>query len=189
MTDDSPKFEDYNDLPFPETKAELLGRMAVAYQAAEAFFTSLDESDRTRPLSDSGWSATDYLAHLMVWEYSLVALLEKVPRYKAMGLEKEHIVSGDFDLQNDVIYRQQKDRPFEEILSAFRGTHSRLLNLLNDLNDEDLQKPYIHYQPDAEKIKPGDYVNNPIMDWLVGDTYSHYAEHIIDLRQLVQTNE
>lgn len=185
-TDPFTTLQEFEHLPAPETKAQLLERMALAYAAAETFIAAHDEASLTRPLSESGWSAKDYLAHLRDWENSLVALLQKQVRYEVMGLTKELIASRDFDAQNDVLYQKHKDRPLADVLTDFRSTHQQLLDLLSDLDDEDLHKPYIHYQPNAEEVVPDDYVNNPVMGWLIGDTYSHYAEHILDVNRLLQ---
>jgi hypothetical protein len=186
-TDYTASLQEFENLPAPQTKAELLERMAVAYEAAESLIAAHDEAALTRPLSDSGWSAKDYLAHLRDWENSMVVLLQKKVRYEEMGLTKEQVASGDYDAQNDVLYQKHKDRPLADVLADFRDTHQQLLALLAELNDEDLQKPYIHYQPQAEDVVAGDYINNPVMGWLVGDTYGHYAEHILDVGRLLQS--
>ena len=185
-TDYLSELQELNELPNPETKGQLLERMAVAYAAAEAFLAAHSEAELTRPLSESGWSAKDYIAHLRDWEKSMVALLNNEVRYQSMGLTKELAGSGDYDAQNDVLYARHQNRPLADILADFRHTHQTLVALLAGLDDSDLQKPYIHYQPDAETVAPGDYVNNPVMGWLIGDTYGHYAEHILDIGRLLE---
>jgi hypothetical protein len=182
MTTNLPQnLHDFENLPEPQNKAELLERMAVAYDAAESLLAAHDEAALTRPLSESGWSAKDYFAHLMIWEGSLVSLLQKKDRLKEMGLERDKIDLRDFDGQNDIIYRQHKDRPLDDVLNAFRQTHQQLLTLLAEINDEDLHKPYGLYQPH----ETGDHTNNPIIGWFAGDTYGHYAEHIPDIGRLL----
>lgn len=176
--------QDFENLATPQSKAELLERMAVAYDAAEALIAAHNEADLTRPLSDSGWSAKDYLAHLMVWEGSLVSLLLKKDRMKEMGLNKEITALNDLDAENDVLYQLHKDRSLDDVLQALRDTHQQLLTLLAGLTDEDLQKPYRDYQPqEAEK---GDDADKPVMGWFAGDTYGHYAEHILDIGRLLE---
>jgi len=176
----------FENLAMPQNKAELIERMDIAYQAAESLISAYSEADLTRPLSQSGWSAKDYLAHMRDWENGLVVLLQKKVRYLEMGLTKELVASGDYDAENDILYRNHKNRPLSDILADFRHTHQELLDTLAGLTYEDLQKPYIYYQPDAEEVAPGDYVNSPVMGWLTGDTYKHYAEHILDIGRLLQ---
>ena len=43
----------------------------------------------------------------------------------------------------------------------------------NRSSDADLRKTYSHYQPD----EPGEDSGEPIMRWVAGNTYEHYAEH------------
>ncbi len=173
------KLDELEQLPPPQTVAELLERMAFAYKTADSLINAYDEATLSQPLGDSDWSVKDHLAHLMVWEGSMVALLEKKERLKAMGLDKEQIDSSDFDAMNDQIYELHRDRPLNNILDDFRETHEQLLVLLADLTDDDLQRPYLQYQPQA--AGDGDFVNKPIVGWLVGDTYAHYAEHLVDI--------
>ncbi|MFZ0546758.1 MAG: ClbS/DfsB family four-helix bundle protein [Candidatus Promineifilaceae bacterium] len=179
----STKIKEYENIPDPKTKAELLERMAVTYDAAESLIAAYDEAAFNRPLTEEGWSAKNFIGHLMDWERGMVALLQKKDRFLEMGLTKEE-TAADIDVINDALYRQHKDRPFNDLLAAFRETHQELLAVLADLNDEDLQMPYGHYQPQAE----GDFINNPVMGWLAGNTYGHYAEHIGDLGRLLQEN-
>jgi len=175
------KLKEYENMPDPTTKAELLERMAATYEAAESFIAAQDEAALTKQLGDSGWSAKDNLAHLAVWEGSIVDLLQKKDRLKEMGLDRETTDLGDFDMMNDILYHLHKDRPLDDVLNRFRQTHQQLLNLLDGLNDADLQKPYKYYQPHEE----GDHTANPIMGWLAGDTYSHYAEHLLEIGRFI----
>jgi hypothetical protein len=177
--------EQLQEMAPPETMKELFKRITFTYDAFEALIAAHDEAALTRPLSESGWSGKDYLAHLMVWEDSIVSLLEKKNRMEEMGLTKELVESGDFDAQNDLLYNNHKDRPYNEVLQGLRDTHQHLMNLLADLKDDDLQTPYGHYQPQEE----GDYTKNPVVGWIAGDTYSHYAEHVIHLEQLLSVSE
>ena len=49
---------------------------------------------------------------------------------------------------------------------------ARLVAVLGGLSDDDLQKPYSHYQPtDPDERRP-------VVGWVAGNTYEHYAEHI-----------
>jgi hypothetical protein len=155
----------------------------VAYDAFEAFVADHEEADLTKSLSETGWSAKDYFAHLRDWENSIVALLLKKDRIADMGLTVELIQSGDFDAQNAVLIEKHQNRPLSDVLADLRSTHQELMDILSDLSYEDLEKSYKHYQPNIDEVDPGDYVNNPAMGWIVGDTYSHYAEHLVDMQE------
>ncbi len=160
-------------LPDPQNKRDLLDRMATGRQLIDKTVASLSEEELTRPLAEDGWSIKDHLAHLMVWERGMIALLNKEPRYEAMGLTPELVAGGDYQAINDHLFRLHRDRPLSDVLAGWRDTHHELLELLDMLADDDLFKNYTHFQPDEER----EGFKAPVMGWLAGNTYSHYAEH------------
>ena len=48
--------------------------------------------------------------------------------------------------------------------------HQRLPEKVESLTDEDLQRPYSHYQPTSDRAEP-------VIEWVKGSTYEHYEEH------------
>ena len=51
------------------------------------------------------------------------------------------------------------------------------------LSDADLQRPYNQYQPNDPREASD---NRPVVDWVSGNTWEHYAEHISWINQLVK---
>ncbi len=157
----------------PRTKAELLERMAAARAAIEAAIAEKGEAVLTRPGAD-GWSAKDHLAHLSAWQWSLIALLEGRNRPAALGVEdvtqKEE--SG-FEEINALLHERTKDQPLDRVLAEFRQSRQDLLAVLDRLSDEDLSKPYSHYQPNDPPYNP-----DSVVGWIVGNTYGHEEEHL-----------
>jgi hypothetical protein len=45
------------------------------------------------------------------------------------------------------------------------------------MSDEDLKRPYSHFQPDDPPYNP-----SPVWPWIVGNTFEHYAEHMEIIR-------
>ena len=66
------------------------------------------------------------------------------------------------------------------MLDYFRESHAALMVALGKLSDADLQKPYSHFQPTDSKQK------RPVIGWVAGNTYEHYAEHIGWIDHLVK---
>ena len=123
------------------------------------------------------WAVKDHLIHVAAWEISLIALLQGADRVHAMGVAQHRIYSGDphevdeTDAINAAIWSAHKDKSPEEALQFFRDTHSKLMAVLNQLSDEDLERAYNHYQPIDPKASPtGD---RPVIDWVSGNTYDH----------------
>jgi hypothetical protein len=59
------------------------------------------------------------------------------------------------------------------------GLTGAVESALGKLSDADLQKPYSHYQPADPDEK------RPVVGWVAGNTYEHYAEHIDWINQLL----
>jgi hypothetical protein len=155
------------------TKAELLERMAAARGAVEAAIAGKDEATLTRPGAD-GWSAKDHLAHLTIWEGSLIALLEGRSRPVAMGIDDlPQEEEGGLETINAVLHERVKDRPLDRVLAEFRQSRQDLLAILDGFSDDDLYKPYSHYQPNHPPYNP-----DPVIGWIAGNTFGHDEEHL-----------
>jgi uncharacterized protein (TIGR03083 family) len=162
-----------DDEPMPKTKAELLELIAQERSALEQVIAQLSEAQLTTPHPESGWSVKDHLAHIVMWERSITALLQYQPRWEAMGLDTATVRASSIDQTNDTLYRMHKDRPLSEVMAMFHDSHRHTLEVLNSLDDEALFKSYAHYQPNEQR----DDRDAPIINWIAGDTYAHYAEH------------
>jgi uncharacterized damage-inducible protein DinB len=127
-----------------------------------------DAGGLTRAGSD-GWTVKDHLAHIASWEHSLLALVQGREREPAMGLSEA--VEG-IDNVNEAIRKVHENDTADEALGYFRDSHAQLTSALGKLTDADLQKPYSHYQPSDPDEK------RPLIGWVAGNTYEHYAEHI-----------
>ena len=127
-----------------------------------------------------GWAVKDHLIHIAAWEHSLLALLEGANIQSAMGVGPE---VEEMDAINAEVWAMHKDKSPEEALEYFRQSHALLIKLLSKMSDADLQQPYNHYQPNEPRDAND---NRPALDWVAGDTYEHYAEHMGWIRQLVK---
>ena len=83
-----------------------------------------------------------------------------------------HTPSEGTEAINQALWKMHQGETPEQALEYFRETHAQLMAALGKLSDADLQKPYSHYQPsDPEETRP-------VIGWVAGNTYEHYAEHI-----------
>ena len=159
----------------PQTKAELMAQLATGWQRLDEQLRSLSEAQLTACTAPGEWSIKDHIAHLMVYERGMVALLHHEPRWAAMQLSLKFVRdSASFDEINAVLYEHYRARPAPEVLAALRDVHQELLQALAGLTDEDLFKPYAAYQPQDPEANDHD----PVLGWLIGNTYAHYAEHL-----------
>ena len=158
--------------PLPATKRELLDRIERARAALARVVGGLSHGQIVAPGPDGGWSVKDHLAHLAAWEAGMAALLQRRPRYPAMGVGDAYLTAGE-DAINDMIHERSKGRPPAEVLADLRKAQQELLASLAGLTDADLLKTYSHYQPD----EPGEDSGEPILKWIASNTYEHYVEH------------
>ena len=111
--------------------------------------------------------------HLAAWESGIAALLRHEPRWQAMGVQ-DLVRRDDFDSINAKIRELHQRRTLQETRNYFDQTHLDLLAALNALSDADLRKSYSDYQPDEPRADSA----SPILNWIIGNTFGHYEEHI-----------
>ena len=129
-----------------------------------------------------GWAVKDHLVHLAAWEHSLLALLDGTDRREAMGVGPQ---ADDTDAINAEVWSLHRHETPEQALDYFRQTHELLMKRLRGMSDGDLQLAYNHYQPNEPRDADDD---RPVIDWVAGNTYDHYAEHILWINQLIESS-
>jgi hypothetical protein len=152
-------------------KDALKERIESSYDELMALIQSLGPNGLAITGSD-GWAVKDHLIHLGAWELSLIGLLEGGDRPTAMGVPG---VEHETESLNRAVWALHHDKSPDEAVAFFARTHALLLSTLDTLSDAALQLPYSHYQP-ASTGKEG--TQRPVLDWVAGNTYEHYAEHI-----------
>lgn len=163
----------------PRTKAGLIERMATARAALEAHLRALTAEQMTTPGPD-GWSVKDHLAHLTAWEQTLPPLLRGESRAAALGVSEQVFRSGDEDAINAAIYERAKDLPLDEVLDRFRRSRAEVLALVERMDQEDLERPFSHYQPNDAPFNA-----TPIAAWIIGNTFGHDEDHLRWIEDLV----
>ena len=153
------------------SKAELLARIERGWAKLQAFIAKLNEAQATGPTDAAGWTVKDHLMHLAVWEDSMNALLLRQSRPAHMGVPQEIWAGRDFDRINGVIQESHRDRTLADVLQHLETVHTALLEKLHALPEAELRSPHSAYQAGSDNAAP-------IIRWLTGDTYAHYAEHI-----------
>jgi len=126
-----------------------------------------------------GWAVKDHLAHVAAWEQSLLAIFEGRDRIEAMGLAG---VDPETDAINAAVWLLHHERSSEDAIAYFRESHARLMAKLESVDDAGLELPYFHYQPASKSDENSDL---PVVEWIAGNTYEHYLEHIDWIKALV----
>jgi len=161
------------------SKAELLERIDASYAALAKTLQRLSDDQLSRP-APSGWAIKDHLAHLAAWELGIAALLQHHPRYAAMQVEEAMEQDKSTDELNDLIYQQNAGLSPAEAREKFEAAHGQMLQVLESLSDDDLFRPYADYLPEG-----GQGFRDPVLNWIVGNTYEHFDEHKAYIRDHV----
>lgn len=163
----------------PASKADLMNQINEAWTAYTSALAGVDPAQALVPSAD-GWSVRDEVAHVSAWERSVTALLKGESRAAAVGFEPDEYEASDIHQINARIKAAAADLSLAEAVARAEATHADLLAVLEPLSWDDLQKPYTHYQPD-DTPEPGD--ERPVLNWVLGDTTEHYAEHQANLER------
>jgi uncharacterized damage-inducible protein DinB len=152
------------DVEQPEMTKQFIDLMCVEHAKWETILAMVPESqmDMPGPAGDGEWSVKDILAHIAWYEREMAGAIEK---HALVGSELWQLPP---DQRNDVIFKENKDRPLNEIRDESRQVHDRLMQSLESLTEEDLH--------DA-----GRFLGMPA-EWkpwqvIATNTFEHYQHH------------
>ena len=164
----------------PRTASALMARIDADWNTLSTAIGALSEPQLTTITDDNGWAVKDHLVHITAWEQSLLALIEGRDRAAAVGLDGVETDGLDTDALNALIQERGDGQSLEAVQAAFERSHAELMAALRPLSDADLQLGYSHYQPNDPPQN-----NDPVIGWVAGNTYEHYAEHLGWIKSLV----
>lgn len=177
--------EKESDIPhytLPHTNEAFLLLLEEQRHALMETVRALSDEQIAAPSTSTEWSVKDHLAHLATWLLGMVALLKKENRWEGMGLDPEFVYHTEaVDEINALIYHQHKDQSLPRLLTYFNDVHGQFAHVMRHVHFDDLYQPYSYYQPD----EPGEDSGEPIIKWLVSNSYAHYAEHLIWIREMI----
>jgi hypothetical protein len=154
-------------------KNRLLDEIRAGYSAFEAILAPLSTEQMTTPEVNGEWSIKDNIAHLNAWHGRLLNMLRATKEGVDLpdptpGLAEEEI--------NEMFYQQNKDRPFAEVQAEFHSTYQQVLQSVQALSNEELNKPLSWRE------------GRPIWPWIAGNTYEHYQEHAQIIQNWLASN-
>ncbi len=149
--------------------AALLERIRSARAPLETAFAGLGAERMTERPAQGGWSIKDHLAHVTLWEELALGRVEgRTDReYELFGMDEATAEAADIDALNAAVYERNKDKPLEQVLSAFQATHARLLAAIERLPATDLERPFSADDPRQRTLRTT----------IAENTYEHYPEH------------
>ena len=132
----------------------LIIRLQLERAWFETLLAGLTAEQMEQPGVEEDWSVKDIVAHLTIWERRGTRWIEwarAAARDSTAPVQGAGYSAGDVDRLNLECYRQNRDRPLEDILSEFRETFPPLLEQVTTLEDADLstvvQADWTGYEP------------------------------------------
>ena len=148
---------------------DLLERARRERDELAALWSGLSDDEMTRrPGPQPGWSVKDVIAHITWWEQSTVNLVSR-------ALSGEMLARTETpDEINARVFADNRDMPLTTVLEAFTASFPLVESLLERLTDDEIN--------DVEVCNIRDM---PLLYFLVGNTFAHYADHVADLQAYV----
>jgi hypothetical protein len=153
------------------TKSRLLELIQFERKRLETTLSGFGRDQMAIPV-DGGWTALDIVAHITTWESRMTHWLKAALRGEAPRMLPDGLTSDDVDLVNEQIYIENRDKPLDEVLSAFHASCPQALEALEAVPEEDL------LNPNRAAWQSGE----PLWYVVAANTCWHYAEHEPALR-------
>ncbi len=139
--------------------SDLIEKIDQSYSQIVRLYCSVPIKALLEPSLANGWSVKDLLAHIAVWEWRCVALLEQSHETN-MPLQ----AVPDVEALNEEIFQEHKEQDWEDVDNGFREAHRTLLNTIREF--------------------PSHRLNDPIvLQTIAEESWEHYQEHLPALKQ------
>ncbi len=164
-----------SDTSLPVNKTQLMSHIRDEWNALDQLISRLT-ADQLNQRGSGPWSIKDNLAHLASWEeFMVLHYLHKQPAYQAMQIEEDTFKQLDETNINKILFQRHRMRSPDEVLTFFRNTHQWVLDTLEKMPFSELMKPLDTNDPEAR----------PVLLWVIGNTYDHYAEHRVNIEKIL----
>lgn len=150
-------------------RAELLTNIDTGRAELEAALASIDRAHLTEPLLPNGWTVKDVIGHIGFWERRIANLFDMLLR----GEEPVDTVTNEtVDALNGRVFQENQLVPLGIIELNEREAYQALRRVAETAADPDLFDPHRF-----------DWTQGtPFYQFIVENTYGHYADHLADLR-------
>ncbi|MEP7293885.1 MAG: hypothetical protein ABI835_19005, partial [Chloroflexota bacterium] len=95
-------------------------------------------------------------------------------RVEAMGVPQDVWETRDFDTINAVIQQKHRDKPTSEVLQTLQDVYARFYAKVASLSDAEVRRP----NPDSP-------AGTPMIEYIIGDSYGPYEQHIPWMQAIV----
>lgn len=153
-------------------KDDMLERIEARYTELIDVIQELQTEATFDNDSPDQWSVTDHLTHVTVWEEVLLRFHLGGEKFdQVVGLEGARYRQTPFDEINEIIHKRYRDRSSPEVMEFAQQTHTKLMEKLKQLSQEELEAP-------AAALQQQGYRAKKLVHYIAAITYEHYSEHL-----------
>ncbi len=151
----------------PKSTTELLAAIDAEWRELQRVIQHLTPAQMNKP-DEGGWSPKDNLAHIAEWLKILMGYhMDQRPAHEVLGVPIEITRDWDMDVINPVLFERNQERTAEDVVRELEKVYGDLTTKLRATPFDELMKP--RHADDPEQ--------RPVLDWVLGDTTEHMAEH------------
>ena len=111
------------------------------------------------------WTVKDVLSHMTMWEAQIITLLFRAPSSPTPNTV--HFSGESTDEINERWFKQNRNRPLDQVLTDFDGIRTQTIRRLDDYTDQDLND-----------VKRFPWLGgSPLWKWVAEETFEHDDEH------------
>lgn len=148
-------------------KDELLATIRADRAGFDEVVESVPRDLLTEPILSGGWTVKDVLAHIAWADHEGVGVM------RARALVGSDLWELSDDERNEVVVRESRSRPLEEVLADYRAAFDEFVSAMEELSEEELNEPD-RFRGLSERIpgwRPWRVVYDP-------DHYRHHGDAI-----------
>ncbi|MFX0117247.1 MAG: ClbS/DfsB family four-helix bundle protein [Candidatus Hodarchaeota archaeon] len=151
------------------SKKDLIGQIRTVRTELEALFSKMSEKQMEMPGVQGNWSVKDIIAHITTWDRRGTKWIQSIAQGEEPQIPKAGYTWRDQAQLNQETYQKNRNRPIQDILGDFHQSFPLLMEQIEMLAEEQLEKVF---QADWTR-------NNPISARdIVAWRYLHYQSHI-----------
>ena len=149
----------------------LLSNIYEGRTGLEDVLNNLSPQQMTQPVLSGGWTVKDLIAHLGFWERRALQVFDALRQ----GQQPDNLTADmTIDELNASVYQQNRAQALPQVQAEELAAYRALLRAVETADPADLF--------DASRYAWTQ--GQPFADWIIGNTYGHYAEHIPDLQRV-----
>jgi hypothetical protein len=156
------------------SRVELIEKMSAGRKELDGLLEQISDDRMLLAVLPGNWSVKDLLAHFGWWANRAANLYGYLSRSETPPDEDIEI-----DPLNARVYAENQKRSLDDVRRGEREAYRALLSLATEAPAGDL------FEPNRFAWTEG----NLFVTWIINNTYSHYEEHLGDLKAWLKANK